>query len=151
MPVPVKSANAARQMTEGVEVAQAPAKAKGTSVTAKNADAASDANGFASLVQPFLKAHCTRCHGVRKQEGNLSLHDIDSNLIDGKDIKRWVRVAEKLDVREMPPEDQPQPDAVQTTRVLRWILRELEKGGDTCGSTIAPARLWQSRQPRCLV
>ena len=64
---------------------------------------------FAKDVRPFLAQHCGKCHGEKKQAGKLALHQLDGSLTAEKARETWARVAEKLWLGEMPPEDEPQP------------------------------------------
>lgn len=85
---------------------------------------------FRDFVQPFLVKHCTDCHGKEDPEAKLSLDAIDGNIPTGRDIETWKRVAERLALGEMPPEDADQPDPVLASKVLDWIKAELFKGGE---------------------
>ncbi len=82
-------------------------------------------------VKAFLGAHCTRCHGAEEQEGDLTLHDIGSDFAKVEVGERWQKVLEQLGRGEMPPADEPQPDAKQRDAVIRWIEGTLEKAGHT--------------------
>lgn len=84
---------------------------------------------FSSLASGYLNQHCVSCHGDDEPEAGLSLTSIDGNIPTGKHIEDWVRIAEQLAIGDMPPEDEPRPDAAVTARVVRWIKVELVKGG----------------------
>ncbi|GDY22476.1 hypothetical protein LBMAG56_38230 [Verrucomicrobiota bacterium] len=60
---------------------------------------------FEKDVRPVLAQHCTKCHGEKKQAGKLALHELDGSLTSEKTRETWARVAEKLWLGEMPPED----------------------------------------------
>ena len=89
-----------------------------------------DLGGFRDTVAPFIERHCTDCHGTSDPEAKLSLAAIDGNIPTGRDIEAWKQIAERLALGEMPPEDEPRPDAVETLRVLNWIKAELTKAGE---------------------
>jgi len=84
---------------------------------------------FDSVVGPFLKSHCTECHGATKAKGKLTLHDIGSDPADTKSIAAWERVLEQLEIGRMPPEDADQPKAAERERVIQWIRDTLILAG----------------------
>ena len=55
--------------------------------------------------QMFLDQHCVRCHGAEKQKGGLRLDSPPS------DPEIWLEIADRLELGEMPPEDEPRPPA----------------------------------------
>jgi len=87
----------------------------------KAAPAKADLDSFRTLVAPFLTAHCTKCHGAAKQEGDLTLHAISGDLIAGKDLDKWQQMSRRLKRGEMPPEDEKQPDPELIKQVTDWI------------------------------
>jgi hypothetical protein len=83
---------------------------------------------FSSRVQPFLSRYCFRCHGEKKQKAALDLsRDSTVSAIVGNP-QRWQMVLERLEAKEMPPEDARQPAAEERAAVVAWIrdLRERE-------------------------
>ncbi len=87
-----------------------------------------DLVGYNKTVAPFFEAHCTKCHGARRQRGELVLHNIDANIPKGKDLAKWKAVAERLILNEMPPaSEESRPDATKTAAVLAWVKAELAK------------------------
>ena len=95
--------------------------------------AAPAAHGATTLgstdVRAFFAEHCVKCHGPEKQKGKLALHQLDISLASEKSRDVWARVAEKLWLGEMPPEDQPRPSPHATGRVLGWLTEEFAKAG----------------------
>jgi hypothetical protein len=88
---------------------------------------------FATQVDPFLKRYCFSCHGSRKPEGDLDLRRAATVPAVTKDPRTWRRVLERLQAREMPPEDAARrPNADERTAVIAWIrdLRERETRRD---------------------
>ncbi len=86
-----------------------------------------DLSGYKKSVEPFLKSHCTKCHGPDRQSGKLTLHDIQMDLANGKDLDKWENVLKRLKLGEMPPEKEPRPNAHHTKAVVDWITAELKK------------------------
>ncbi|MEY4198784.1 MAG: hypothetical protein RLZZ265_524 [Verrucomicrobiota bacterium] len=87
------------------------------------------ATDFNVVVRPFLAQHCTKCHGERKQAGKLALHQLDGSLTSEKSRETWARVAEKLWLGEMPPEDEPRPSPHASGRVVSWLTAEFARAG----------------------
>ena len=64
------------------------------------------ANGrdvFQEEVKPLLQSHCFKCHGQKKQKGDLRLDTLDSNIVQGTSAERWHDVLNNINLGEMPP------------------------------------------------
>jgi hypothetical protein len=85
------------------------------------------ADGFDSLVRPFVADNCVPCHGYKKQKNGLNLESYESVASLTDDHDRWAEVVRKLRAREMPPEEEPQPAEHQRQAVAGWLARELER------------------------
>lgn len=73
----------------------------------------------------FFQSHCTKCHGVDKQEGDLRLDRV-TKFSDAKNsTKTWAAILEKLESGEMPPQDEPQPTAESVERIAALISKSL--------------------------
>ncbi len=99
-----------------------------------------DSTGFRDTVQPFLAAHCIRCHGGKKTEGKLDLTKLAGDLASGKAADVWQAVADRMSAGEMPPEGQKQPDPAAIQAVTGWIQRELTKAGKSGAITAGSLR-----------
>ncbi len=75
---------------------------------------------FNDVVAPFIKAHCVRCHGANRPKAKLSLQKI-TDKFGPADVEVWQAVLVQLDKGEMPPEDEPRPNAESVKRVKSWI------------------------------
>lgn len=93
-----------------------------------------DRDGYTQFVAPFLKQHCSECHGGNEPEAGLTMASLSGDLLAGGDADAWQKIADKLTLGEMPPDDQPRPAAKELARVLTWLREELRKAGK---STIA--------------
>ncbi len=82
---------------------------------------------FNEKVMPFLNEHCVRCHKPGKKKGDLDLTALDPNMKDGNGASRWAVVREKLELDEMPPEDEDRPDPIQVRDALAWIKAEMKR------------------------
>ena len=79
-------------------------------------------------IQPFLKKHCIRCHGETKSEAGLKLDVLPRDFLAGsRDARAWREVLDRLNLGEMPPEDEPQPEQTEHEATTRWILKELKR------------------------
>ncbi len=83
-----------------------------------------DLDGFQHRVAPLLTAYCVKCHGESKPKANLTLHDIDADLIAGRHVETWRIIQEQVLLGDMPPEEQKQPTAAQRKALLDWIRAE---------------------------
>ena len=58
---------------------------------------------YISIVVPLLKDNCIKCHGVEKNKGKVTLHDIGIEIQNSKSVDLWARVLEEIKTGEMPP------------------------------------------------
>ena len=84
---------------------------------------------YASIIVPLLKDNCIKCHGVEKNKGKVTLHDIGIETQNGKSVDLWARVLEQLETGEMPPEDENQPTPLERQQVVEWIQDTLVLAG----------------------
>ncbi|MGB8852721.1 MAG: DUF1592 domain-containing protein [Pirellulales bacterium] len=59
----------------------------------------------------FFKANCLKCHSADKAEANVRLDDLPSEIKTLEAAERWQKVLAVLNSGEMPPADEPRPDA----------------------------------------
>ncbi len=84
--------------------------------------------GFDKVAQPFLSEHCVRCHGEKKQKGNLRLDALPRDFAAPLSASHWADVMERISSGEMPPEEEPKPKAEDAARVVEWIAQQLKDG-----------------------
>jgi hypothetical protein len=87
---------------------------------------------YDSFAAPFLEKHCADCHGERYAEAELNLCELGP--VDETNAAVWKTVWAQVTLREMPPEDESQPEIVERLRFSDWIVGELQlalkdKGG----------------------
>ena len=82
-------------------------------------------------VQAFLRGHCVRCHGEKKQKGNLRLDTLPRDFATPLSASHWADAMERISSGEMPPEDEPKPKADEAARVVEWIAAQLKEGEAT--------------------
>jgi len=80
-----------------------------------------------SKVQPFLQKHCNECHGAKKQENNKRFDSLSTKLSDIPTIQGWQEILDQLNSGNMPPEDQPPPEANELTRVINILTAQLKE------------------------
>ena len=90
----------------------------------------SDAAGLPKAVAPLLAKYCADCHGARKQKGDLRLDKLNPDLVQGPDADLWHEVLNKLNVGEMPPEDEGQPTLAEREILTGWLTTELAKAAE---------------------
>ena len=80
-------------------------------------------NSPASLrdVLGFFERHCQQCHSSGKHKGDFQIEGMSRDFSDERMRGKWMSVAEVLDVGDMPPKKEPQPDEKETRTVARWI------------------------------
>jgi len=108
---------------------------------------AESAAEFRQVVRPFLAAHCFSCHGEKDRKAGLRLDDLGHDFLEGKTADVWKEVIDRINLGDMPPEEQPRPDAEQSFAVVQWVGRELvraEREARMAGGRILARRLNRS-------
>ena len=80
-----------------------------------------------SAIEPaaFFEKHCVQCHGPKKQKAKLRLDTLNWTPAGSGNLETWREIADKLELGEMPPEDEPQPPPAERTAILKWIGSKL--------------------------
>ncbi|AMV17155.1 hypothetical protein VT03_04640 [Planctomyces sp. SH-PL14] len=76
---------------------------------------------FAGPVQKTLAKFCLDCHGETTPDGDLNLVRFSDLSAVRRDPAAWIKVAEMLDLGEMPPKKADQPTAEQKKELRDWI------------------------------
>ncbi len=113
----------------------------------------------AKLTKQVIQTHCVKCHGPNKQEGEVRLDDLSSEL--GRDVARWTRVLDQLREGVMPPEKEPRIDGTKLDTVVDWLSEQVNRqtyrlpnqgnliphqllfGKSATSNGTAPARVWR--------
>lgn len=77
----------------------------------------------------FIGRYCIECHGEKNAEGDLSLHRLVADASTLSDPAVWKQVFEKLESREMPPDDAKQPTEAERSHALARIKTMLKSAG----------------------
>jgi len=85
----------------------------------------SAADGLPKPAQKFFGQYCTRCHGPKKQAGELRLDEL--TRVDAGSARQWTKVLERLTQGEMPPAEALQPSVAEAQPIIDWLTKELER------------------------
>jgi len=99
---------------------------------------------FEREVRPFLKQHCYSCHDANKAKAGFRIDELGTNFLSGTTADDWHEVINAINSGEMPPEDEPRPDAAAAFAVVEWVgtkLKEAEKMARMSGGRILMRRL----------
>ena len=76
------------------------------------------ADDFEQTLKPFFSSHCVKCHGGEKVKGKVNLKEI-GNLKEFMARPELIQdLLGVMDSGDMPPEDEPQPDAASRGTVM---------------------------------
>ena len=83
---------------------------------------------FRKTIQPFLKKHCTKCHGENKKpKGEVDLHTLagEKSLLTQPEL--MINVIDALDSYSMPPDTEPEIEDEQREKVVRLLKESLKR------------------------
>ena len=106
-----------------------------TAFRAESAERKQDPPNFHRQIQPLLAAHCYRCHRGKKTEGNLDLSLLNADMIGGSDAETWHDVLNKVQLEEMPPEDEPPLKRAERDTLTKWLTGELRRAAEARRAT----------------
>lgn len=85
---------------------------------------------FKSHADSFLAEYCTACHGVQKQKGEITLHDLGLDFESPEEGQRWMGVLNQLETGEMPPKKKTQPSHVERMEIIAAIKNQFLEAGN---------------------
>lgn len=100
---------------------------EGVAQVAADESVSDGVEGFKTVVAPFFKAHCVRCHGAEKSKGEITVHALNGDMSLGQELDKWESILDMLQVGEMPPATEPQPKAADV-KAGRLLPRHGENG-----------------------
>ncbi|PHR90425.1 MAG: hypothetical protein COA78_35370 [Blastopirellula sp.] len=103
--------------------------------TASHAASPIDAATYKSVVSLLIKRHCIECHGPETQDGKLRLDNLAVDFTDSVTAAKWLEVMDNLNLGEMPPEDEKQPQDEAVAQVTNWIAKELRHANNLAQGT----------------
>lgn len=72
-------------------------------------------------VKPILEQYCYDCHMDGEEKGELNLDKFTTFASMTQDRESWYKVKQHLNLQLMPPVDERQPKASETTLISNWI------------------------------
>lgn len=101
----------------------------------------SQADDFESVVKPFLRQHCAKCHGAAdKVSGDINLKPLTSAQQLLEQPKLIQQIADVIDSDVMPPEDERRPDEADKARMLAALKDLLRKSVANTAAAPRPIR-----------
>ncbi len=94
---------------------------------------ATQATWYDERIAPIFEAYCTKCHGEKKQKGDLALHtgeivlagsEFGPVVIPGDPDESLILQRLRLPLEDddrMPPAKKPQPTDEEIAELLRWV------------------------------
>jgi hypothetical protein len=73
----------------------------------------------------FVTTHCGSCHGPESPEANFRIDDLPLTLDTVAAAERWQKVLGALNSGEMPPADEPQPEAAAKADFLDVLAKTM--------------------------
>ena len=77
-------------------------------------------------LRPFLTKHCYECHGPRKQKNDMRFDTLGTELSEKETLAAWQGILDQLNLGEMPPKKNPQPEAQELARVVDSLTDQLK-------------------------
>ncbi len=99
---------------------------------------------FDTQIVPFFKKHCYQCHGMDKQKADRRFDNLRYPIIEDDQIIDYQDALDQLNLGEMPPEDQPQPQPEEVSKVVAWLtaaISEAQANRDSSGGETVLRRL----------
>ena len=78
--------------------------------------------------EAFLEKHCIRCHGPKKEEGDIRLDRLSRDFKLGTDSHQWAEALDKVNSGEMPPKKEPQPTQAEISAFVTSLDARLKEG-----------------------
>ena len=97
------------------------------------------ADGFESVILPFVEINCYGCHSAGDAEEGVVLDRYADAASLQADADFWEMVVRVVSERQMPPADEPQPTADELTEFLDAVRAEL--ASIDCDAVSSPGRV----------
>jgi len=80
------------------------------------------------IARPCFEEHCTKCHGEKKQKGDLRVDNLVIDFDSPKTMGHWEEIMNRINSGDMPPDDvDVRPKAEDIARVSEWIAAQLRE------------------------
>ncbi|MDG1894767.1 MAG: DUF1592 domain-containing protein [Fuerstiella sp.] len=91
---------------------------------------------FNTQIRPILQAKCFRCHGPNKQNAEVRLDNISTNLVENSlGTDTWHDALNAINKGEMPPDDAVRLTSAEREALTGWISGELHRLSESRRST----------------
>ena len=90
-------------------------------------DAPLTAASFQTIVTPYFKEYCVRCHGPKKQKARRRFDTLHFPIPDDDALIDFQDALDLINLGEMPPEDEPQPSVEVQRKVVAWLTAAIAK------------------------
>src|SRR5260221_8933930 len=67
--------------------------------------AAQGPESLEKIVLPFFQENCTKCHGEKKQKGDLRVDNLAIDFDSPKIMGHWEEIMNRINSGDMPPDD----------------------------------------------
>jgi mono/diheme cytochrome c family protein len=94
---------------------------------ALHATTGGDTAALDKLVRPFFSQHCTKCHGEKKQKGDLRVDTLAIDFESPKIMGHWEEIMNRINSGDMPPEKETPPEPEDIAKVAEWITGQLHE------------------------
>lgn len=84
-----------------------------------------DGNQVTEILQPFVQAHCVRCHGPDTQNAERRFDSLPPAIASDNVLVDYQDILDQLNLGQMPPEDEPQPSDAQRRLVVELLTSEI--------------------------
>lgn len=93
---------------------------------ASPARAAQTPESLEKIARPFFQEHCNKCHGEKKQKGDLRVDNLGIDFDSPKIMGHWEEIMNRINSGDMPPDDvDKRPKADDIARVSEFIAGQL--------------------------
>ena len=94
----------------------------------------------ASPMTEFVAKYCVACHGPDKQKADRRFDTLPIEIATLDEVERWQEVLDVLNLEEMPPDDEPQPEEAERIAMIRSMTDFISKAAlrlaDTGGHSV---------------
>lgn len=88
--------------------------------------AAPSPENLEKIARPFFQEHCNKCHGEKKQKGDLRVDNLGIDFDSPKIMGHWEEIMNRINSGDMPPDDvDKRPKAEDIARVSEFIAGQL--------------------------
>jgi mono/diheme cytochrome c family protein len=87
---------------------------------------------YQASIRPILQELCFRCHGSKKQSGDLRLDTVSPDVTSTAfSVSAWHDTLDQINLGEMPPRDETQLSDTQRKQLVAWIAATLNEAAES--------------------